>query len=164
MTTRLLIPKSFSFLVLAFSFGMLVTSCGEKTPKKQDGRGEKVKQLTREDTLSAKKDSLNINSEYELETVDPKHQEEFIENLAKIEKEFGEQWGFCECIVRNDSVQKAFQSPNISDAEFDALDARSTVIANRCKAFLVQSMNQTPEERYEHKKKVNACLKEAGLK
>lgn len=164
MIARLLTPKSFSFIALAFSFGMLLSACGENAPEKPDSNGEKVKKLTREDTLAAKKDSLNINSEYNLETVDPKHQEEFMENLAQIEKEFGEQWGFCECIIRNDSVQKAFQNPNISDAEFDALDARSTVIANKCKAFLVQSMNQTPEERYEHKKKVNDCLTEAGLK
>lgn len=164
MITRLLIPKTFSFVALALSLGLMLAACGGDAPEKSDRKGEKTKKLTREDTLAAKKDSLNISSEYNLKTVDPKHQEEFIENLAQIEKEYGEQWGFCECIVRNDSVQKAFQSPNITDAQFDQLDARSTEIANKCKAFLVQSMNQTPEERYEHKKKVNACLKEAGLK
>ncbi|XOV67983.1 MAG: hypothetical protein ACFHU9_02195 [Fluviicola sp.] len=118
---------------------------------------------TAEDTLNAQKDSLQIESEYDLETVDPKDREEFLESMAKIETEHGVQWGFCECVVKNDSINDAL-SKELSDAEFDKVLERSDFIEQRCQAFLVQSRNQTPEERYAHEEKVKKCLKEAGRK
>ena len=117
---------------------------------------------TYEDTLQAQRDSLKIQSEYDMETVDKKHQKEFMENLAHIEKEFGQQWDFCTCVVKNDSIDKAFKK-DLSDAEFDRVAARFDVIEKKCKAFLVQSPNQTPDERQAHNKKVRDCLKAAGV-
>lgn len=118
---------------------------------------------TYEDTLQAQKDSLKIESEYDMETVDKKHQKEFMENLAHIEKEFGQQWDFCTCVVKNDSIDRAFKK-DLSDAEFDRVAARFDVVEKRCKAFLVQSPNQTPDERQAHNQKVRDCLKAAGVK
>lgn len=104
-----------------------------------------------------------IISDYDMSTVDKKNSKEFKENLVKIEKQFGEQWGFCDCVVKNDSINKAF-SKEVSDKEFDRLSDRFDEIDQKCKAFLTQSPNTTPEERTKHEKKVKKCLKEAGIK
>lgn len=86
-----------------------------------------------------------------------------MESLIEIEKKYGEQWDFCTCVIKNDSINKAFSKP-VSDSEFDRLSERFDVIDEKCKAFLVQNPNVTPEERVEHERKVKKCLKEAGIK
>ncbi len=163
MMTRYLISGLLLFAV-TFFLGMSMRHCGENKGEHHAGNYHNLSNPTAADTLNAQIDSLHIESEYDLETVDPKHRKEFLENMAKIEKEYGQQWDFCTCIIKNDSVQKAIMNESLSDAQFDVLVARSEEIDNKCKAFLVQSLNQTPEERYEHKKKVDDCLKDAGLK
>lgn len=158
------IHHSFLFRILALAVvALTLSACNNEKAKQNTVKVEK-KQDTYEDTLKAQKDSLDINSDYDMETVDRKHQKEFMENLAKIEDKYGTQWDFCTCVIKNDSVNKAFMDESLSDAEMDRLFARSEAIDNKCQAFLVQSPNQTPEERYKHNKKVDACLKEAGLK
>ncbi len=151
------------FLFAIVSFGTILTSCGgdDKNGEKQSAAPEKVK--TYKDTLEMQKDSLDIESKYDLETVDRKHQKEFIESLAKIEDEFGEQWDFCTCIVKNDSINKATMQ-DLPDPQFDKLMDRMDYVDNKCQAFLIQSQSQTPEERYLHEQKVKKCLKEAGIK
>jgi len=103
-------------------------------------------------------------SDYDMSKVDKKHVKEFKENLVKIEKEFGEQWDFCLCVVKGDSLNKAFSNPNLPDDEFNRLADRLDEVDNKCKAFRIQNPNITPEERAIHEKKVRNCLKEAGLK
>lgn len=141
----------------------LLFSCGGNTAKSTKKTPKKLPE-TYQDTLEATIDSLHIKSNYDMKTVDQKHHKEFIENLARIEDEFGEQWDFCTCVVKNDSIDKAFKKPGLGDLEFDRLVVRSDTIEARCKAFLVQSPSQTPEERESHKRKVRNCLKEAGIK
>ena len=109
-------------------------------------------------------DTIEIISDYDLDVVDPKNRAEFIENLAKIEDEHGAQWDFCRCAVKNDSINRAFQQPNLPDNEFDRLFDRSNVIEQRCQAFLVQNPSTTPDERAAHTKKIRDCLKAAGVK
>lgn len=104
-----------------------------------------------------------IISDIDLSQVDDKHSDEFVESLIQIEKQYGEQWDFCTCVVKNDSINKAFSKP-VSDREFDRLSARFDVIEEKCKAFLVHDPNITPEERSDHERKVRKCLKEAGIK
>lgn len=104
-----------------------------------------------------------IISDYDMSTVDKKNSKEFKQNLVNIEKQFGEQWGFCDCVIKNDSINKAF-SKQVSDKEFDRLSDRFDEIDMKCKAFLAQNPNTTPEERAIHEKKVKKCLKEAGIK
>lgn len=118
------------------------------------------------ETVAPEIDSLvkKSISQYDLSTVDKENSKEFMENLVKIEKEFGEQWSFCDCVVKGDSINKAFSSPNLSDAEFERLSDRFDYIDSRCKAFRIQNPNATPEERADHEKKVKKCLKEAGIK
>ena len=109
-------------------------------------------------------DTIEIISDYDLDVVDPKNRAEFIENLAKIEEEHGAQWDFCRCAVKNDSINRAFQQPNLRDKEFDRLFDRSNAIEQRCQAFLVQNPSTTPDERAAHTKKIRDCLKAAGVK
>jgi len=104
-----------------------------------------------------------IISDYDMSTVDKKNSKEFKQNLVNIEKQFGEQWGFCDCVIKNDSINKAF-SKQVSDKEFDRLSDRFDEIDQKCKAFLAQNPNTTPEDRLKHEKKVKKCLKEAGVK
>ena len=104
-----------------------------------------------------------IISDIDLSEVDEHHSEEFVESLIQIEKQYGQQWDFCTCVIKNDSINKAFSKP-VSDREFDRLSARFDVIEEKCKAFLVHDPNITPEERSNHERKVRKCLKEAGIK
>ena len=105
-----------------------------------------------------------IISDYDMSTVDKKNSQEFKQSLVKIEKQFGEQWSFCDCVVKGDSINKAFTNPNLPDAEFDRLANRLDEIDAKCQAFRIQNPNVTPEERAKHEKKVRDCLKEAGIK
>ncbi|MDG1334132.1 MAG: hypothetical protein P8P74_17500 [Crocinitomicaceae bacterium] len=104
-------------------------------------------------------DTIQIESDYKMDDVDPKERQEFKENLAQIEKKHGVQWDFCTCVVANDSLDKAVKNPNVTDLEMDQIFNRLDVIAEKCKAFQIQNPNQTPEERARHEKKVRDCLK-----
>lgn len=87
---------------------------------------------------------------------------EFNENLKVIEKKYGEQWGFCECVVANDSINKAVQ--NLVDYESpqaERLFERFEYVSTKCQAFLGMDANRTPEQRAAHQKKVKNCLKNA---
>lgn len=77
---------------------------------------------------------------------------------TQIEKIYGEQWDFCDCVVKNDSVNKAIETA--ADEDFDALLARMDVIDQHCKEMLT-TPNTTPEERDKHERKVRKCLKNA---
>ena len=155
--TDILVPAIFAVLLFA------MFSCGGKTDGPTD-ESKPTKRASYEDSLNAQKDSMKIVSEYDMETVDRKHQKEFMQNLKKIEDKYGDQWDFCTCVVKNDSINKAIQNQSLSDKDFDRLIERMDAIDQKCKAFLVQSPNQTPEERLVHNKKVKDCLKAAGLK
>ena len=141
---------------------VLLFGCGE-TPEVEARRDMGGMRNDVIPSMERVKDSLHIKSNYDLSTVDEKNKLEFMESLADIEKNYGEQWDFCTCVIKNDSINKAFSQP-VSDAEFDRLVERSDAIGVKCQAFLVQSPNQTPDERAMHQKKVRDCLKEAGVK
>jgi hypothetical protein len=87
-------------------------------------------------------------------------EKEKIENHEKIVKKYGEQWGFCECVIANDSINKASQK-NLSDAQLDKLMTRWDYVEQKCQEFLTNP-NTTPEERTAHEKKVKKCLKNQG--
>lgn len=157
------LKRVFFNLIPILLFSAVLLSCGGGETGKKKPELE-LKKPTYEDTLNAQKDSLNIHSDYDMKTVDKNHQKEFIQNLAKIEGKYGEQWDFCTCVVKNDSINKAFMKDGISDRAFDALLIRSEFIDNKCQAFMVQSPNQTPEQRMAHEKKVKDCLKQAKNK
>lgn len=87
------------------------------------------------------------------------------ENLQKIEKKYGEQWGFCECVVANDSIDKAVKGiTDFESANAEKVLDRFEYVSNKCQAFLGLDANKTPEERAKHDKKVKKCLKDAKTK
>jgi anion-transporting ArsA/GET3 family ATPase len=82
---------------------------------------------------------------------------EKVVNLQKIEKKYGEQWDFCTCVHKNDSINRAAQLP-MNEKQADKFMKRWEEIDTKCKAFLTNP-STTPEERELHAKKVAACLK-----
>lgn len=78
---------------------------------------------------------------------------------SQIEKTYGVQWDFCDCIVKNDSIEKALMATN-DDAVADKIFARSEVVDQHCKEILT-TQNTTPDERAAHERKVKRCLKNA---
>ena len=80
-----------------------------------------------------------------------------------IKKKYGEQWDFCNCVVKGDSLNKALSNEKLSDEELDKLLLRFDEIDKKCQAFKIVDANRTPKERALHEKKVKKCLKEAGI-
>lgn len=138
---------------------ILVISCKSDSSEVIDNETNDT-DTTSQTTGSEALDTANIESEYDMSTVDGKDKREFIETLAKIEKEHGVQWDFCRCVVVNDSLNKAVKDPN---ADLDEILTRMDEVEEKCKAFLAQNPDRTPEERIRHEKKVKKCLKAAGV-
>lgn len=140
---------------------LILSSCGEELkdskPKKND-----VVIMTEEDSITATIDSLHITSEMDMSLICPEDRGEFLGNLAEIEKMHGQQWDFCTCVLKNDSINKAFMK-ELSDDAFDELSLRFDIIDTKCKAFLAQNPNQTPDDRDKHEKKVRDCLRAEGI-
>lgn len=84
------------------------------------------------------------------------------ENHEKIVAKFGEQWDFCSCIVRLDSITDAFEK-KLTPTQEEKLMARWDYVDQRCKEVTTFD-NTTPDERIKHEKRVNKCLKQNGLK
>jgi len=83
--------------------------------------------------------------------------DEISETESLIAATYGEQWEFCDCVLKNDSVNKAVEIAE-SDADYERVLARMDEIDKHCKAMLAMP-NTTPEEREKHERKVNKCLK-----
>ena len=144
-------------LFLVASFVALFASCN--TSNGNDNTDIVELDTTMVDTSSLEIDTTSVlpDSLQEAGYVD---ETEEVANI--IEKKYGEQWDFCDCAVKNDSVNSAIEnSENLSDAEFDILFARMDEIDQHCKELLT-APNTTPEERDRHKRKIRKCLKNAG--
>jgi hypothetical protein len=82
--------------------------------------------------------------------------EEFKEIKKKIEKEYGTQWDFCNCVYLNDSLDHFVKNGgDIDDKFMDRFDE----VEKHCKSFLVMDGNRTPDERAAHDRKIQKCLK-----
>jgi hypothetical protein len=141
----------FALILIVF-----ISSCVNKsscTDCESCGANLNVKEVSLEDALEkAKSEPVQVDTT------------ELQESIAKIEEKYGEQWDFCDCVVKGDSINKAFSKPNLPDAEFDRLAKRFDEIDIKCQAFRIQDASRTPEQREEHEKKVRKCLKDAGVK
>ncbi|MEY3236446.1 MAG: hypothetical protein RI883_547 [Bacteroidota bacterium] len=138
-------------------FALFIIACSEDkrcTDCKECGVNLNVEEVTMEDAVSNSKSTIN-------QGVDST---ELNASIAKIEEKYGEQWDFCDCVVKGDSINKAFSKPNLPDKEFDRLSARFDEIDTKCQAFRIQDANRTPEQRDKHEKKVRKCLRDAGVK
>lgn len=85
--------------------------------------------------------------------------DETLETENIIEAKYGEQWDFCACVVKNDSVNKILENAG-DDADYDAILERMDEIDMHCKTMLT-TPNTTPDERLKHERKVSKCLKNA---
>ena len=120
------------------------------------------------DCTSCGKD-LNVHQETLSEALERNEQgvvidDELKESVYRIEGKYGDQWDFCDCVVKGDSLNKAISGGKLSDVAFDRLSKRFDEIELRCKVFKMQDPNRTPEERFIHEKKVNDCLEKFGDK
>lgn len=115
-----------------------------------DGEGGKVDTAAVDTT-----DTSGVDSTLFMD--DSGYVDEDLETENIIEAKYGEQWDFCDCVVKNDSVNKASME---EDADIDAIFERMEVIDQHCKGMLA-TPNTTPEERTKHERKVNKCLRDA---
>lgn len=151
--------KYFSFLSLLALLVMF--SCNSTTEKEEETDNNLDTTLVEIDTTTIEIDTTSI-------LADSLQQAGYVEETEEVEKEiekkYGKQWDFCDCVVKNDSINKVFENAdNLSDEEFDAAFARMDEIDNHCKELLT-APNKTPDERARHKRKVRKCLKAAGIK
>jgi hypothetical protein len=150
-----MIPKTIFFII-----GLtLIFSCTQNEENNDDVENPMLETDTTDieiiDTTLQEEDTIVDEVVYD----DPEVQEAH----EQIVEKYGVQWDFCTCIIKNDSVDKALRSEDLSDADFDILFERSEFIDGKCKGLLIQP-NATPDERLKHEKKVSNCLKEHAAK
>ena len=148
--------KSYFSLLLVFLF---IISCSESSDVKTTDYVQEEKEVVLEES-SVEKKSPEVEIQELQKKKDVEVNVDFKENKKVIEKKFGEQWDFCTCVVLNDSIDKAVKAGNMDDKLMERFD----VVDQKCKSFLVMDNSRTPEERMLHDKKIQKCLKEAGLK
>lgn len=148
---------SISILSVLFLIG-----CNTSTPNESDNLTDSLDVIEIDtvvnevvvDTVSVLPDSL-LKEGYVEETK---------ELASVIEEKFGIQWDFCDCVVKNDSINKVMSDlEGVSDDQVDLIFARWDEIEQHCKELLT-APNTTPEERSKYSRKVNRCLKNAGVK
>ncbi len=80
------------------------------------------------------------------------------DNHERIKKKYGEQWDFCDCVKKNDSIDKLLKNQTLSDSELDKVLKRADVVENNCKILLTDLKSNKPSDRQRHQEKVKACL------
>ena len=114
------------------------------------------KEKTELDSLKQPKDNSK-ETKKAVKVIDKKtEKKEVHENIVA---KYGEQWDFCNCVVKNDSINNALEK-TLTDKQTDKLMARWEYVDTKCKEFLT-APNTTPEERSKHEWKVKQCLKNA---
>jgi hypothetical protein len=139
-------------LPVLFILTLLLISCvDQKKEEKLPYKQEKSKDSTTITSITSKESKKTVK------VIDPKTEK--LEVHAKIVAKYGEQWDFCNCVLKNDSINKALEK-KLSDKQTDKLMARWEFVDTKCKDFLT-TPNTTPEERAKHEWKVKQCLKNA---
>lgn len=136
---------------------LLLNACGGEGPTDTENNGNDT--LAIDTSLGIDTTDINPIDTVAVDSAGYINEDEAL--TSQIEKVYGEQWDFCDCVVKNDSVNKAIESAG--DDEFDALLVRMDTIDKNCKEMLTAA-NTTPKERDCHKRKVRKCLKNAGIK
>lgn len=137
-------------LLFVFALAVLAVSCGGNEDCKDC---DKKKEEPVKDTIV---DSFDDAIKRDTSTTRTKEQQI---NHEKIVKKYGEQWDFCKCVVALDSIDDAVERGDTSDKLMD----RWNHVDNKCKEITTFD-NTTPDERAKHDKRVERCLKEAGIK
>lgn len=77
---------------------------------------------------------------------------------ARIESKYGVQWDFCDCVAKNDSIDKVLKNEKLSDSQIEELLKRAEIIENKCKLLLTDLKSNKADERNRHQQKVKKCL------
>ncbi|MBD3638543.1 MAG: hypothetical protein HUJ25_14415 [Crocinitomicaceae bacterium] len=104
-------------------------------------------------------DTTTANVDSSLFMDDSGYVDESLETENIIEATYGKQWDFCDCVVKNDSVEQAFLATEDEDEQNRIMD-RWDEIDKHCKTILT-TPNTTPEEREKHERRVRKCLRDA---
>ncbi len=141
--------------VIVFIVTLVLFACQQES--------KKVQKKLDKDTIETKVSKEEVMESQIQEAAKKNHASMAPKDLKKanqlIEKKYGEQWDFCTCVQKNDSINKAFTKSSIPDAEFDRLLKRLEIVEDKCQSFRIEDANKTPEERAMHAKKVKDCLR-----
>ena len=80
------------------------------------------------------------------------------ENSHRIQKKYGAQLDFCDCVKKHDSIDKVLKTSNLSNEETDKLLQRADFVEKKCKLFLTDLKSMKPADRLKHQAKVKSCL------
>ena len=145
--------------ILIFSVFVSCTNNSSDNLTSDKGDNEHQSTVNSEDDNSTAQEKQSIEERVAVSSQAPSTKsQEVAEAKKEIEKKYGEQWDFCTCIVKGDSVNNAMLADDIADDIFEVLMTRSDYIDTKCKHLLVQP-NATPDEREAHNKKVQDCLR-----
>ena len=100
-------------------------------------------------TKNATSNAINSNN------VDTLNQQE---EKDRIVEKYGVQWDFCDCVKKNDSIDKLLKNQKLTESEIDAILLRTDEIEKKCKLLLTDLKSNKPSERQRHQEKVKACL------
>lgn len=145
-TSNFYLSKGFLFFLLFFLF-----SCTQKKTCKECEKDNKSFLTEQENN------SIRAQKEQKDKGVDKK---DLKSSNYLIEKKYGEQWDFCACISKGDSVNKAILKPNLSDKQLQKVLNRFEYINKKCQSFKIQDASRSPEQRERHEKKVKECLED----
>jgi hypothetical protein len=140
------------FLLVAVSLVIFIFSCN----------GPAENNIVPQEIDSSLFDTLQFDELSGLDTISidsAGYADEELVLTKEIEKKYGKQWDFCDCVVKNDSVNTALMTTD-DDSQMDLIIARMEVIDSHCVEILTFP-NTTPDERAKHERKVNKCLKAA---
>lgn len=146
--------KKTLYITLCFSIGLFFSSCKSEETNSMPEE-EKTEELLADDSQIEEESENETKEENQIQTTTTADAETR-ENIKRIEEKYGEQWDFCTCVVKMDSINTALMEA--SDEIFDLVMERSDYIDNKCKEVLIQP-NNTPEERSKHQQRVRECLK-----
>jgi hypothetical protein len=139
-------------LPVFFILTLILISCVEQKKEEKLPSNQKKSKDSTSITPITSEETKKI-----VKVIDPKTEK--LEVHAKIVAKYGEQWDFCSCVMKNDSINKALEK-TLTDKQTEKLMARWEFVDTKCKDFLT-TPNTTPEERSKHEWKVKQCLKNA---
>ena len=65
---------------------------------------------------------------------------------------------FCDCVKKNDSIDKLLKNNTLTDAELDNVLKSADEVENKCKLLLTDLKSNKPSDRERHREKVKDCL------
>jgi hypothetical protein len=139
--------RSFLLIGLVFGSSLLISCESDESIRFQN---DTLKLETNLVEYLKRSDSVSLTQVEEKETK---------ESIRSIVKKYGEQWDFCDCVQKGDSINKALRGKKMSDNELARLMLRFEEVDKKCQAFRIMDPTRTPEDRALHEKKIRECLR-----